>query len=268
MRRFFRGLLSIVGVILHPLGPLFRCFLVSLRTPERLDRGLILILPGIEGESFINHSIAWGLADAGVDAAIEIFDWTTGLILLFPYHLRGARRHRRQADRLAQRIVEYRAAHPGKPVHLIGHSGGGAMSLLALAALPEGVTVTSAILLAPAISPQFEMRTALTRSERGVWNFRSSFDLLFEGIGTVLLGTVDGRHTPAAGVCGFREPFGLDEAGRTLYREKLHTVPFTAGMITAFHFGGHLGSSNRVFVAEYVAPLICSAGPRAERGAV
>ena len=32
-----------------------------------------------------------------------------------------------EASRLAAKIVEYREQHPGRPVHLIGHSGGGGM---------------------------------------------------------------------------------------------------------------------------------------------
>ena len=73
------------------------------------------MLPGIEGESFVNHSIARGLADGGVEAAIEVYDWTTGIIVRLFYHLRGWRRNVAQAERLVRRIVEYREATRAAP---------------------------------------------------------------------------------------------------------------------------------------------------------
>jgi pimeloyl-ACP methyl ester carboxylesterase len=246
-----------LGVLLHPLGRFCGPLLNHLRTPERLDRGLVLVLPGIEGQSFINQSIAQGLADGGVEAAIEIFDWTTGIILLFLYHLRGWRRNVAQAERLVRRILDYRTSHPGRPVYLIGHSGGGALSVLTLERLPPGTTVTGALLLNAALSPGYDLSAALGHVERTIWNFRSIFDLFFVGIGTVVAGTVDGRHTCCAGMIGFRTP--ADPARRELYAQRFREVPFRAAMMADFHFGGHMGPSNRVFVARNLAPLITGA---------
>ena len=219
------------------------------------------MLPGIEGQSLLNHSIARGLADGGVDGAIEIFDWTTGIILRFLYHLRGWRRNVRQAERLVQRIVEYQTAHPDRPVHLIGHSGGGALSVLTLERLPPETSVTGAVLLNAALSPHYDLSAALAHADHGIWNFRSIFDVFFVGIGTVVAGTVDGRHTLSAGMVGFRVPAGLDDARRELYEKRLRDVPFRAAMVADFHFGGHMGPSNRVFVARHVAPLVRGTTP-------
>jgi hypothetical protein len=262
IKRFARGCLSILGVLLHPLGRFTGGLLDHLRTPERLDRGLVLVLPGIECESCINHSIVRGLADGGVPLAIEIFDWTTGVILLFQYHLRGWRRNLRQAERLARRIVEYRKAYPGRPVYLIGHSGGGAMSVLGLERLPAGATVTGVVLLEAAISPGHDLSVALAKTERGIWNVRSMLDAFFCGLFTIIGGTVDGRHTLAAGMIGFRRPAVLDAAGNELYATRLHDVPFRAEMCSAFHFGGHMGPTNRVFVAERIVWLVEGCGGR------
>ncbi len=256
LERFSRGCLSLLGLVLHPLGRFTGRWLEPLRTPQRLQHGLVLVLPGVEGESCLNHSVARGLADGGLPSAIEIFDWTTGVILLFPYHLRGRRRNLALAQRLAQRVVEYRCAYPGRPVHLVGHSGGGALCVLALERLPADASVTSAVLLQPAISPGYDLSAALAKTECGIWNFSSLLDVFFDGIGTIVAGTMDGRHTPAAGMIGFRPPAGLDAAGRELYRARLHAVPFRPSMCAAFHFGGHMDVTNRVFVAERIAPLL------------
>ena len=84
--------------------------------------------------------------------------------------------------------------------------------------------------------------------------------MFFDGIGTIVAGTMDGRHTPAAGMIGFRPPAGLGAAGRELYATRLHEVAFRPEMCAAFHFGGHMGATNRVFVAERIAPLLWGAG--------
>jgi pimeloyl-ACP methyl ester carboxylesterase len=254
--RFLRGCHSILGIFLHPLGRFCGHFLKELRTPERLNRGLVLVLPGIEGESLLNHGIARGLADGGLPLAIEIHDWTTGVILFFLYHLRGWRRNVVQADRLVQRILEYRRMYPGRPVHLVGHSGGAAMAVLALERLPAGAFVTSAVLLHTAISPGYDLSGAIEHVEQGIWNFRSVLDVFFLGIGTCVTGTLDGCRTPSAGMLKFRPPAELPPTGRKQYDEKLHDVPFTPSMVAAFNLGGHFGPVNRVFVAEHVAPLL------------
>jgi pimeloyl-ACP methyl ester carboxylesterase len=254
--RLLRGCFSILGVVLFPVGRFTGGFLRHLHTPDRLNCGLVLVLPGIEGESCINHGIVRGLADGGVQAAIEIFDWTTSLFLLFPYHLRGWRRNVVQAERLAQRIVEYRRTWPGRPVYLVGHSGGAALTVLTLARLSSGVTVTGAVLLQAAISPRYNLAAALARTELGIWSFHSVFDLFFLGLFTCILGTVDGRHAPAAGMIGFRRPSCLAADEQRLYAARLHQTAFHARMCGAFHFGGHMGSVNRVFVSETIAPLL------------
>jgi len=256
IRRFARGCHSILGIFLHPVGRFLGPLLDHLRTPERLERGLVLVLPGIEAESCLNHGIARGLADGGVDAAIEIFDWTTGIILLFWYHLRGWRRNVAQAERLVRRIIAYQAAYPGRAVHLVGHSGGGAMTILALERLPAGVVVTNAVLLQAAISPGYNLVNALRHSTRGIYNFSSLRDIFFLGIGSCIAATVDGRFTPAAGMIGFRLPGALTASEREIYSAKLHEMPFRPAMIASFHLGGHMGAANRVFVAEWIAPLL------------
>ena len=254
--RLLRGCLSVVGVVLFPLGRFTGLFLRHQRTAERLDRGLVLVLPGIEGESCINHSVVRGLADGGVQSAIEIFEWTTGVFIFFAYHLRGRRRHVAQAERLARRVVDYRRSFPGRPVYLVGHSGGAAMIVLALERLPLDTTVTGAVLLQAAISPRYDLSAALARTELGIWSFYSVYDVFFLGIFTCLLGTVDGRHVPAAGMTGFRPPTQSSAEEQRLYAARLHQTAFRPHMCLAFNFGGHMGPTNRVFVAETIAPLL------------
>ena len=77
---------------MFPFGSLCCRTLPELQSEERRRLGLILVLPGIEGEGPLNHNLARGLAEGGLAGSIEIYDWTTGYWPLFVYHLRGARR--------------------------------------------------------------------------------------------------------------------------------------------------------------------------------
>lgn len=228
----------------------------NLNDRQRLEAGYTLVLPGIDGPSFVNSNMAQGLQDAGLPTAIEVHDWTTGHFLLFPVHLRHSERNRRQAELLAQKITDYQDRYPGRPVHLIGHSGGGAMIIWALEALPEDRSVTSATLLAPAISPQYNLATALSRTSNGIWNYHSSLDAILLVAGTTLAGTVDGRHRPSAGAYGFDRPPDLTPQQTLLYDNGLHQVPYHWKMLAQGNYGGHLGPTWAAFAREVVAPQL------------
>ena len=251
-----RGGLATLGVVVPWAGRFCGRLLQRFRTPERYAHGLIIVLPGIESQSFLNHSIVWGLSDAGWAGAIEIDDWTTSHVVFCVYHLRAWRRNLRQAARIADRIVAYQDQYPGQPVHLIGHSGGGALAVLILEALPTERRITTAILLGPAIAPRYPLQTALSRVERGVWNFWSPRDWFFLGAGTLLLGTLDGKITCSAGMIGFRKPANLSETDARAYDEKLHQQRYAFRMARTFNLGGHFGYTNRLFVETWIAPLL------------
>jgi pimeloyl-ACP methyl ester carboxylesterase len=232
-------------------------------TPSRLQNGYTIILPGVEGLSFANSNLAQGLKNSGYDGAIEIDNWTTGSFLLLPIHLRDINRNRREAWRIAQKIVSYQNRYPGRPVHLIGHSGGGGIALMTLEALPSGRQVTTATLLHAAVSPGYNLTDALAGTELGIWNYYSPLDLFVLGAGTSLAGTVDGHHTPAAGLVGFREPIDSAAAfpfmSRTVEHDKLHQVQYHWSMLASGNLGGHLGSTWLGFSKNHLAPVLAEA---------
>ena len=254
--RVWRGLLSATEGYLFPLfsWPYRRGQPFS--DPCRLSSGLVIVLPGIEGRSSLTHGVALGLDDAGIASAIVTHDWTTGVWPLFIYHLRSETRNRREAMRLAQRVVEYKSRCPDRPVFLVGHSGGAALAIWALELLPDSCAVEAAVLLAPALAPTYNLSAALGRTQRGIWNFHSWFDVLYLAAGTLLFGTIDGRHAVAAGNRGFAVPPDLSFEDRTLYQSKLHQQRYSLSMLKRFHPGGHFGWANRVFVSEVIAPIV------------
>lgn len=253
-RRCWQDLVGILGVLAVPL--VGGCTPAKQITPARLDQGYTVILPGIEGTSTLNASVVRGLVNGGWPGAIEVYDWTAGSVLLFPVNLRALDRNREQARRVAAKIVAYQAKYPGRPVHIIGHSGGGGVAVLALEALPAERPITSAILLAPAISPTYDLRSALRRTQEGIWNFYSRHDVGFLKAGTTVMGTIDGRHTSAAGAVGFQMPWGLDEEDRRLYATRLRQQAYSRKMAESGHTGGHVGWSNPRFVADWLCPIM------------
>ncbi len=227
-------------------------------SPERADRGYTIVLPGVEGTSNRNISIARGLIDAGHPAAVEVRDWTTGYWPLWPYHLMALERNREQACQIATQIVEYQDHYPGRPVTLIGHSGGAAMAILALEAIPPERRITQVVLLAAAIAAAYDLSTALARTEQGIINFHSWGDVGYLVMGTLALGTIDRRHAVAAGASGFQAPAGLTEERRQLYETRLQQVPYRLAMLRSFNTGGHFTPANRKFIADWVAPRLAA----------
>jgi pimeloyl-ACP methyl ester carboxylesterase len=223
---------------------------------NRLEHGLIIVLPGVEGSGPLNWSIVRGLLDSGERAAVRLVDWTTGFWPFFSFHLRAARRNRLIARNVARMIIDYRNTYGDRPAYLVGHSGGAALAVWVLEALPEDCPVSAAVLLGVALSPGYDLGPALERTQEGIWSFFSPLDLLFLTVGTLLFGTFDGLHRVSAGWCGFSAP--PTESARRLYRNKLHQYCYVPRMIGRFHPGGHFGWANRVFVAETIAPLLAA----------
>jgi len=223
---------------------------------DRYDRGIVFVLPGIEGRSVLNRNIANGLDEGGVSSAIEIHDWTVGLPGGFVFNLTNLERNQREARKLADRIVEYSRRHPGRPVHLIGHSGGGGIAVLALEALPPGERVDAAILLAPALSPTYDLSTALRRTRFGISNFYSARDVALLKFGTTLFGPIDRNHGASAGAVGFEPPAHLNGPDRELYDAELRQVRWSPRLKEVGASGGHFGWASREFARDYLAPLI------------
>lgn len=225
-------------------------------TSDRYVYGMVLVLPGIEGRSVWNRNIAVGLDEGGVSSAIEVYDWTSGMPGGYVYNLANLDRNRAQARKVADRILAHRRRYPGSPVHLVGHSGGGGIAVLTLEALPPGRQIDQAILLAPALSPDYDLTLALRRTRRGLCNFYSTRDVGFLKVGTSLFGPIDRNYGVSAGAVGFKVPEGLNESDRQLYDSRLRQVRWNPQLKEVGASGSHTGWASRKFAREYLAPLI------------
>ena len=177
--------------------------------PERMAKGLVIILPGIEGESDANRGIRKGLKDGAVPYALAIYRWgfpVPGLGLLM--NQTDTAGDRRAGADLAKGIARYQQKHPGCPVFLVGHSAGGGVAVFALEALadlPDAKPVTGAILLSSSISAGYSLEKALRMSRCGIVNGYNPDDTALLGAGTAIFGNVDGDHGDSAGRTGFHQ---------------------------------------------------------------
>ena len=150
---------------------------------DLLSRGRVLVLSGIETPSIFTSNIATGIAESGWNGSVEIHDWRTGHFHNFAYHLMDVETNRQRSQELSDKIVTYQDQYPDAPVHLVGHSGGAGIIVMALEALLSERQVTTATLLASALSPDHDLSIALARTSRGMWHYHSPGDFVLCEIG-------------------------------------------------------------------------------------
>jgi pimeloyl-ACP methyl ester carboxylesterase len=220
---------------------------------SRLDKGLVIVLPGIEGRGPLNKAICQGLVDGGVDWAVELCDWTSALPMNYLVNLRDQARNRTKAEEIAAKVVRYKMAHPERPVVLVGQSGGGAIAAWVAEAMPPGEKIDGLVMLSAALSPEYALDGALANVKRGIISYHSSRDWFFLGVGTTISGTMDGEHSSSAGRLGFAVP---SSPRRVKAYEKLYQIPWQREMALSGYSGTHITSGAREFVAAYVAPFV------------
>lgn len=235
--------------------------------PERLEAGLVVILPGIEGESGANQNVRNGLNNAGIDRSLQIWHWgrpVPGLGMFINQvdflgnYIAG--------ERIAQRIMKYQDKHPDRPVHIIGHSGGGGIAVFAASAMPKGRQVTGVVLLSASISSNHDITRALNHCSSGIVNFYNPDDGALLGLATTVLGNVGGAHGPSAGLMGFTMPPDSASDERKMAYQKLYQVPMTSGMVSGAT--PHFAATQPHFVSSYVAPWISSSSWPADPGVI
>ncbi|MHC4561183.1 MAG: alpha/beta fold hydrolase [Planctomycetota bacterium] len=224
-------------------------------TEQRLNRGMVMILPGIEGVSQLNKDIRHGLVAAGVRYAMPIRTWGNPIplvgVLVRQVDIIGS--HIAAAG-IRDEIVTYQDAHPGAPVYIIGHSGGGGIAVLVAEKMPKDRKLQGVVLLSASLSSSHNMTEALKHAENGIVNFYNRDDAALLGVATIVLGNIDGMHGPSAGLIGCDWPKDDHSEQRKLAYTKLYQKELTYDMIA----GGdaHTAVTRPGFVATYVSPWV------------
>lgn len=248
--------LSRLLLLASAAAPFAGCARFEPVTAAQLDRGYVLLLPGVANKPSSMAGIADGLRDAGIDQAIERDLWGSR-----PFgelkNVQSLERNRKWAAERAGRLAAYRRSHPEQPITLIGYSGGGAIALFVCESLPRDVKVHRLILLAAAVSPDYDLAPALEHCRCGIVNLYSREDWFHAGLLTETFGTMDRKKTSTAGRRGF-----LDASGTLCVRDGLTQVAWTPQWRKLGHWGGHLGYESRTWAREVLAPLIpLASGP-------
>jgi pimeloyl-ACP methyl ester carboxylesterase len=227
----------------------------SFVTQERLEAGLVVSLDGVGGYNWGPKWLRAGLDEAGIAAAIVIYDWSKGPKGMFVADLVDEARNHAAAKDLAQMVETYTSAMPNRPVTLIGHSGGTAIVVWALENLPEGIQVERAILMAPALAPDYDLSKALRHVRSRLYVMYSYADVPLMAAGTAVFGTMDRQHSVSAGLVGFKMPANVEPAERAQYL-KVRQIPWTISLIKTGHLGGHMGWTSTRFARDFLAPIL------------
>jgi pimeloyl-ACP methyl ester carboxylesterase len=220
---------------------------------QRLESGLVVSLDGIGGYNWGPQWLRSGLEEAGVSDAIVIYDWSKGPGGMWLGDLMDGQRNQGVARDLADLLATYIAATPGRPVTLIGHSGGAAVVAWALEHLPAGMQVERAILMAPALAPDYDLTTALKGVRHRLYVMHSPGDVGLLAAGTAVFGTMDRKHGVSAGLVGFRLPENSLDAYQYT---KIRQVAWTLDLVKSGHLGGHMGWTTTRFARDFIAPII------------
>lgn len=227
--------------------------LVALAAPaiadDALGKAYVLHLPGIGGERMIDHTLVGGLKAGGLGGVFRIYDWTGGEPGLLA--LTAVQRNQVKATAISAIIVEQANADPRRPIVLTCHSGGAGLAAWALEQLPQGVMVDAWLMVAPALSPHYDLSAALRHVRRRAYTINSQGDIVL-GQGTRMFGTIDGVKSDAAGRVGFVRPDGADAK----QYEKLTQLPYDVAWLKLGNAGDHVGAMNTRFAREVLAPLL------------
>jgi hypothetical protein len=211
----------------------------------------LLYLPGITGTTVIDQAWLGALHDAGAAGDFDVYDWTKNRSS-FLDALEAHDENHRVAAQIGKFIEQTRGINPDTPIICCGASGGAGLTVWALEALPRGTTVNDVLLIAPALSPDYDLSAALRHVSGALYYLSSPLDAPTNGGGTLLFGTIDGKHSAAAGFTGFHQPPGADPAQ---YR-KLVELKYDPAWIAWGNFGSHMGGLSSAFATHVLAPML------------
>ncbi|WP_165066346.1 serine aminopeptidase domain-containing protein [Paludisphaera rhizosphaerae] len=232
----------------------------AITDPGSPSAGLVLVADGIGGMDLCGRALARVVKAAALPYTTWVVHWCHGFGRWYADLTRYADCEARAAD-VAETIRLFRDRRPDVPIFLVGKSGGCAVMVKALERIGAPL-VERAVLLAPALSPGYDLAPALQNVNSDVVVHWSPYDLFFLGLGTGVFGTSDRVRGRGAGLVSFRTPSAGDDPSRQEAYRKLRQVRWTPSMSLTGYFGGHLGPDSPRFLAKYIVPLL-----RVERAA-
>jgi hypothetical protein len=218
--------------------------------PTTQPTALHIHLPGIGGYRDVDRGMLRGLREGGCDERIRVRDWPgadAGLAALM-----ATQRHKDESKFVADMIKQELEINPNTRITVSAHSAGSGIIAWALEQLPAEDKIDTLLLIAPALSPTYDLSRAMSHVRGKVYVIYSPYDTAVLGMGTKMFGTVDGVKVEAAGKVGFKMPPNAD---REQY-EKLVQIPYRSEWVKLGNIGDHIGGLSRPFAKEVLAPLL------------
>lgn len=215
-------------------------------------RGVVFVADGAGNFLGASQSLRQELQQGERPLVVQTVPWShgTGRILADVTDTANSRCHGRQ---LAAGVLGLRQIRPDWEIYLVGYSAGCAVTLAAADCLPPD-SVDRIVLLLPAVSAGYDLRPALSAARCGVDAFHSERDFWSLGVGTMLLGTSDGKWGVApAGLNGFL-PQVHTPADAALYT-KLRQYPWDPVVSWTGNKGRHGEVFRPKYLRAYVLPL-------------
>ncbi len=244
------------------LSHLFRiCYGEPPVLPPGSETGVVLVADGCGGVELCEMALKQVMSEHQGRCRVIPVRWGHGFGRWFA-DLTDVTNHQVQSRAIVATVLERREVDPLKPVYLVGKSGGAWIVVKALEELPAG-SVEAVVLLAPAISPGYDLAQALRAVNRELVAFWSPLDFVILGAGTWLFKTADRVRSISAGLVGFRVP-GLLDARPDRYRlyQRLKQIRWRPNMARSGYLGGHVGPDSPAFLRKYVVPLLTHAEGR------
>lgn len=245
MATLFRAACAAVVVLL--LSAICGCQLGGKANPQ-LSRNVTFVLHGLDGAGPWYSGLIGGLRHGQEGEQVELVAWGAPLsvlpnLLFTPFH-KAAESH------LAQRITQWREVNPGGRITLVGHSAGCGVVLGSLGRLPTSVQVDNVVLLAPAVSENYDLAPALAHTAGTMHVFYSGSDQVLPS--TFLTGTYEGAPGNSAGRGGFDSARALEPELQAHLQQHPHQREWNKLGCG----GGHFGWRARPFVEQVLAPLV------------
>ncbi len=220
-------------------------------------RGLVLVADGAGGYPEAFQAVTAAVEASGTPLYVRSFAWTHGEGRGLA-DMTDVEYARAQGRRLAAHIAWYRSTCPKMPVYIVAFSAGTHVALEATRWLAPN-SLERLILLAPAVSADYDLRPALAASRQGVDAFTSERDRFYLGVGTRVVGTADGKQdVPPAGRVGFAMP---TTAGADLsLAQRFRQHPWEPCVAWTGNTGAHSGSMRPAYFRAYVLPLLGGIG--------
>ena len=200
----------------------------------------IFIVPGVTGDI---GGIQAGLSQG--PRSVQAVSWGMPPVLFF-MNFSAESIHDNAERKLAKIILQWRQMHPNGQIDLVGHSAGCGVILGALPQIGEA-RVGDVVLLAPSVSPNYDLHPALEKIAGQLHVFYSEHDTAFLKWRDSHFGTYDRIKTSAAGFGGFAGMYLSDKLVQHRYQDQWRNLG---------NDGGHFGTLSEPFVREIVAPLL------------